>query len=78
MYFGTVVHEMMHAAGFWHEQSRPDRDRFVRIYWDNIKPGAEGPARRQTELSASWIDVLNKYKRHYTSCQNLEPFYSDH
>ncbi|XP_060078887.1 protein SpAN-like [Ylistrum balloti] len=36
---GSVVHEIGHVIGFYHEQSRPDRDEYVQIHEDNVKSG---------------------------------------
>ncbi|KAL0985678.1 hypothetical protein UPYG_G00160390 [Umbra pygmaea] len=36
MWSGVTSHQLMHALGFVHEQSRVDRDKHVTVLWENI------------------------------------------
>jgi hypothetical protein len=39
--FGSAVHEILHAAGVYHEQSRSDRDQYVTIHYEHVQSGFE-------------------------------------
>lgn len=66
-YKGTVMHEIMHALGFFHEQSRTDRDNYIMVLWWNIEPGFEknfdsyGPDRLDSAEEPYDFDSLMHY-----------------
>ncbi|XP_065095352.1 astacin-like metalloprotease toxin 2 [Ochlerotatus camptorhynchus] len=33
---GTTLHEFMHTLGFLHQHTRPDRDRYVQVMYENV------------------------------------------
>lgn len=45
---GNIMHELGHVLGMYHEQSRADRDSFVRIAFENILEGRESQFEKET------------------------------
>lgn len=62
---GTVLHEVMHAAGFYHEQCRSDRDQFIKIHEENILPGRKSQFQIEPGLTQSTYDYCSIM--HYSS-----------
>ncbi|CAN9503420.1 unnamed protein product [Ophioblennius macclurei] len=57
----TIEHEFLHALGFWHEQSRSDRDDYVEIMWDRISEGKEHNFDTYDDTTSSSLGVPYDY-----------------
>ncbi|XP_036024195.1 meprin A subunit alpha [Onychomys torridus] len=69
-YKAIIEHEILHALGFYHEQSRSDRDDYVNIWWDEILPDYE---HNFNTYDDSFITDLNT-PYDYESVMHYSPF----
>ena len=64
------AHELGHVLGFFHEHSRWDRDQFVTVHYENIKPGRQGDY--DWVPRTNWIVSSTPYDyrsiMHYRTC----------
>jgi hypothetical protein len=71
---GSVIHEIGHAVGAFHEQARVDRDQYVDIFWDNIDPEQRHNYQTYLQLypGQDFADDMGPYDfnsiMHYSSC----------
>ena len=64
------AHELGHAIGFFHEHSRWDRDKYVTVHYENIKPGREFDY--DWVAKTNWLAATSEYDyksiMHYRTC----------
>ena len=63
---GIIIHEFLHALGFYHEQSRPDRDQYIRINFQNIQGGREHNFRKSDRISSLGVAYDPNSVMHYS------------
>uniref|UniRef100_A0A0E9WS34 Metalloendopeptidase n=1 Tax=Anguilla anguilla TaxID=7936 RepID=A0A0E9WS34_ANGAN len=75
IYHGTVQHELLHALGFNHEQTRSDRDNHIRVLLQNVVSGMEHNFNRiDTNNLATPYDYNSVMQYHrYAFSKNNQP-----
>ena len=67
---GRALHEIMHALGFYHEHSRADRDKYIKIVNKNVRKG------KQKNFHTKGDDTTTRnFDYDYDSIMHYGPYY---
>lgn len=58
---GHLMHEIGHALGLWHEQSRPDRDEYITVLTENIEPKELSQFKKRVKSEVNTQDLPYDY-----------------
>jgi len=84
----TVIHEIGHTIGLHHEQSRPDRDSYIKVHWENIPSGIQYNFHKQSTDRVDSRGTPYDYRSvmHYgktafgggkVTMETVDPYYTD-
>ena len=65
-----IIHEVLHALGFIHEQSRTDRDSYLEVLWQEIQPDYH---MQFMKVPSSFMIAAGKTKFDYNSVMLYHP-----
>ncbi len=71
----TLLHEMGHATGFWHEQMRPDRDNYVTMNFNNMVTTVYSDSQKQFDdmqplTLYDWSSIMEYFAENFTKNGN--------
>ncbi|KHJ93546.1 astacin [Oesophagostomum dentatum] len=85
----TVIHELLHVTGLWHEHMRYDRDQYIKVHYENIDRGYWSQFEKVKPWEATTYNIPYDYKSimHYEksafayegkiSMETLDPRYQN-
>ena len=65
MWKGTIQHEFIHALGFFHVHSRPDRDKYVTVHMENVEKKGKHNFVKQTNADTFGVEYDARSFMHY-------------